>query len=388
MTALDTYTLAITTSLVGVFLAASMLGLWAAGERHRAVLWWAAAGLLLAAGYQFARFALMPGDPPLDARWAIAMANLGIVGSHGLLLLGFQRYLGRALWWKRLTVAALFLLIAGTQWSAMYGNVVFRVGMLLLFETWILGSAAWLLWYRSPPTLVRHCRILAMGVLAILGVLTARWLVLFSMGHGYFPGGATALLTPLFFSSMAFYLFLAMMLVQLLFRAKQVQFQDMAQRDPLTGLHNRRNLRRDLLWLLERAHREGEAFSVIMLDIDHFKRVNDEYGHEAGDLALIHSADLLRDVVRDTDLLFRLGGEEFLVLAPDTAKAGGHALASKILKAFRSRPMAYNAASISLTVSLGVTCVDAGQAAAADDVLRAADQAVYDAKRQGRNRIA
>ena len=160
-----------------------------------------------------------------------------------------------------------------------------------------------------------------------------------------------------------------------------------AATDELTGLPNRRRFMRSLAAELARAKRNGEAFGLILLDIDDFKRVNDRFGHDAGDRALRVFADVLRSAMRETDVAARIGGEEFACLLPSSDEAGAHRLAERIRADLAGRVIALpDGRELSITASLGIAAYPAGKTAEA--LLRAADLALYRAKAEGKNRVA
>lgn len=156
-----------------------------------------------------------------------------------------------------------------------------------------------------------------------------------------------------------------------------------ATRDTLTGLHNRRHGQQ----LLDEAHRRvrlaGGALSLIMCDIDHFKQINDRFGHPAGDRALVSVARLVQQSVRSRDRVMRWGGEEFVILLENCAHAPAMTLGERI----RSRVSAHREPDIGeITVSLGLATLQAGETM--EQLLARADAARYEAKRRGRNRLA
>ena len=162
-----------------------------------------------------------------------------------------------------------------------------------------------------------------------------------------------------------------------------------AVRDPLTQLYNRRYLDERLEGELAHAHRHGEKLSLLLLDADHFKRVNDEHGHAAGDEALRMLAAAMLGVVRAEDLVARYGGEEFCVLARSTDEPAAMVLADR-LRATIARleiPSSDPERAIHISVSVGIVTV-AGESAAIDGatLLSSADGALYEAKNAGRNR--
>ncbi len=160
----------------------------------------------------------------------------------------------------------------------------------------------------------------------------------------------------------------------------------MASEDPLTGVYNRRALAEFGAREMARARRHGTPLSVILVDIDFFKRINDELGHAAGDLALIETVRRLRKNLRSEDYLGRMGGEEFLILLPDSNIQQAQVLAQRILEEFGSHPMTLMDQNRLITISGGITLLSASDHFF-DDMLRRADDAMYTAKVLGRNRM-
>ena len=172
----------------------------------------------------------------------------------------------------------------------------------------------------------------------------------------------------------------------------ETELRHMAFHDPLTGAHNRRSFMQTLTQEVHRVQRTGEVGALLMLDIDHFKRVNDTYGHDAGDDVLKHLVGVLQAGLRRLDMLARLGGEEFAVLLPATQLTGALELAERMRLAVEKNPavlrdqMGQPGKTVVYTISIGVAVLDAN-APSADDVLKRADHAMYQAKSTGRNRV-
>jgi diguanylate cyclase (GGDEF)-like protein len=162
----------------------------------------------------------------------------------------------------------------------------------------------------------------------------------------------------------------------------EAHLQRLASTDSLTGLHNRAKFFELANEEVKRAQRYARPLAAIMLDIDHFKRINDSLGHEAGDAALKTFARLCRGVLREHDILGRIGGEEFALLLPEADQTGALALAERLRETIAAAPMDF-----SMTVSVGVSHVLPGETEAGAALVRA-DQALYSAKRAGRNRVA
>lgn len=169
-------------------------------------------------------------------------------------------------------------------------------------------------------------------------------------------------------------------------RQLATQLKESADRDALTGLYNRRWLARQWPPAIELAQRHQRPYAVCMLDIDFFKQINDKFGHLAGDAALQWVTGEIQSLLRQTDSLVRVGGEEFLLLLPETDLHGAYELADRICRHLaRSRFVpAEEAEPLQITLSIGVTQLRPGDTS--DQAMFRADSALYAAKRQGRNR--
>lgn len=167
----------------------------------------------------------------------------------------------------------------------------------------------------------------------------------------------------------------------------QARLSEQANRDPLTGLYNRRYLDSTLDRELARCQREGQALSLMLIDLDHFKRINDSYGHQAGDEVLRQLADMLAAQARMGDVACRYGGEEFLLLLPGMAHAAAMEKAERWRSEFSHSTMAFGEFRLQVTLSIGIATYP-GDGTTAQGLIRSADQALYLAKTGGRNRVA
>lgn len=159
----------------------------------------------------------------------------------------------------------------------------------------------------------------------------------------------------------------------------------LAQKDPLTGICNRAALDEMMQRELSHAHRQGSSCALIILDIDHFKAINDKYGHIVGDFALKAVADIMAKCKRDGDLLFRYGGEEFVVLMRDTEIEGAGLLAERIRRHIEAFPCCCSGVDLNIRVSMGVSVLQKNDNPIS--LFARADQALYSAKRNGRNQV-
>lgn len=163
------------------------------------------------------------------------------------------------------------------------------------------------------------------------------------------------------------------------------RLEELSRTDYLTGALNRRALTSVLEETLAQVKGETDSFCCVLLDLDHFKEINDQYGHCVGDQALRHAVERLRHGIREKDLLGRWGGEEFLIMTPETGLAEAEALAERLCRNLADSRVMTEGGSVDVTASFGVTRYVPGESL--DTCLKRADDALYAAKSQGRNRI-
>jgi len=169
-------------------------------------------------------------------------------------------------------------------------------------------------------------------------------------------------------------------------RLRQV-LQAQSVRDGLTGLFNRRYMEESLEREVARAGRNGKAISVMMLDLDHFKQLNDSYGHDAGDAVLRNVGQILRKSVRTEDIACRYGGEEFTIIMPEAVEADAVKRAGSIIEKLKSTSMMHDSISLGpFSISIGISSCDDGSCESAS-LVRSADKALYQAKANGRGRV-
>jgi diguanylate cyclase (GGDEF)-like protein len=157
--------------------------------------------------------------------------------------------------------------------------------------------------------------------------------------------------------------------------------------DPLTGIHNRRYLIEFLDREVERARRHNRPLSVLLIDADHFKQVNDQFGHLVGDFTLRELAARLKQLTRKDELLARYGGEEFALILPETDLEGAARCGERLRRTIADRPFEFDGRQYPITVSVGAATTPAGERVLAADLLREVDGRLYEAKRTGRNRV-
>lgn len=166
----------------------------------------------------------------------------------------------------------------------------------------------------------------------------------------------------------------------------EMKLLEMTKLDPLTRLFNRSHLEKRFSEEIERAKRHGNTFSIIMLDIDHFKTINDTRGHLCGDYTLRQLAGILQHAVRSLDVVGRYGGEEFCCILPETDLEQAAVLGERLREQVENSPFSYMNERYSVTISLGLSEYGPG-GTSLETLIDSADQALYQAKRSGRNRV-
>jgi len=171
-------------------------------------------------------------------------------------------------------------------------------------------------------------------------------------------------------------------------REKVQQSIELALYDPLTGLNNRRFLENHLATMLDNARVRRTPLTLMILDIDHFKRVNDTYGHDCGDEVLKNFADRLRGIIRGGDLLCRLGGEEFVIVMPNVELGAAARIAERARQAIEQEPFVIDAGGRAIPVTTSIGVAERGPDDDTSTLYRRADRALYRAKSEGRNRVS
>jgi diguanylate cyclase (GGDEF)-like protein len=170
-------------------------------------------------------------------------------------------------------------------------------------------------------------------------------------------------------------------------QSKQRELLRLTRLDGLTGLYNRNTFVEVSRQELARAKRQASNTTILLLDLDFFKRVNDTWGHPAGDAVLKNVAFIANNTVRATDLIGRLGGEEFIILLPNTSLEAARGLAEKLRANIERHPTPWESGVIHTTISIGLASTTAAENRDFDHLYTAADKALYQAKERGRNQV-
>lgn len=170
-------------------------------------------------------------------------------------------------------------------------------------------------------------------------------------------------------------------------RQEVAELTEQVHTDTLTGLNNYRHFTKALDYEMERTQRTGQATALIIVDLDFFKKVNDTWGHEVGNLALIQTSELLKQATRKLDIPCRYGGEEFVIILPSTDLLTGTQVAERLRARIEATPLYADGNEITLTASLGIDVYTAGKQETQEDFIKRVDALLYEAKNGGRNQV-
>lgn len=179
-------------------------------------------------------------------------------------------------------------------------------------------------------------------------------------------------------------IFFILAYIRIKFKRMNEQLIDLVNHDPLTGIYNRRYFDTFIEQSISTFFRDKTPFQIIMFDIDHFKRINDTYGHPCGDYILKVLASLINNEIRELDIFTRIGGEEFAIILPETNIKDGEKIARKIRKMIEEFPFHYHNISIQVTISIGLATYN-GESL--EELMDRVDSALYKAKTNGRNQV-
>lgn len=336
--------------------------------------------------WQFSHFPVPAGHPEL-VEWAQAIAF-----PHGIMLVVAAVLGGLTAWHLRQAERS-------AAWGYFLQLVVFVaylvMGAVLTLPDIKVGAPTGIGTYLLASVVVSAMSLIRPGVSVPLFFAVAWFfkegLLRFSMSEEQFATMQLITLAVPVLSSvvsvMIWQQYVKATLLQRQLSASNAELLHLTQHDVLTGLYNRRYFMQEAMADLARAARTQLPTSMLIVDIDFFKKINDEFGHPKGDAVLQQVAQLLTVGVRATDIVARLGGEEFVVLMPNTTRAGALALGEKLRASLASQALHCKGHVVHVTLSVGVSEFAAGETGPFEDLYSAADKALYAAKANGRNRV-
>lgn len=376
---LDSPTLLAASCALMVLFGGAFIFLWALDRSARWLLWWGVPFVVI--GLALALYLRRDWESDIVS---IALGNAVRIFAVGGLWAGARVFEGRRAPWLALSgMTALW--VALCLYPPFLENMTARVVVVSLLHALACGLAAYELGRGHGERL--RTRLPTLVVLAsTAAVMLARAVVAdrapFPLGSGPLDPLVLAIFS---WTILAFVLFSGILFLAMTMERREAEQRGFAMSDPLTGLLNRRAFADFTQRLARRAAVGRGPLAMLVLDIDNFKQVNDCFGHEAGDRMLKAFADMSESTVRPTDQLFRMGGEEFCCVLPETALPDAIAVAERLRRAFEAIAIDTVRGSASTTVSIGIAA--APTALDIDVLFAAADAAAYEAKARGRNRV-
>ena len=377
---LDVNTLFMVTIYVEAILGLLLLFAWVQNTAIQAVAWWGFAHLIRAASVVL--FGMYGSAPDLIS---IDLANALLFTSFAVTWTGSRVFDGRP-------VEPVYLVTGAVLWLLVCRLPVLAdaVETRALIATGIITTYTWLTAYefwrgRSEPLVSRWPAIFmlfAHGALFLLRTPLAAMLPWAPSNHLL----GSVWLTVLSFEALLFTISIAFILLAMAKERTELRHRTAAMVDPLTGIANRRSFLQDAAQLAKRHTANPRPTAVLLIDLDHFKSINDRFGHALGDRALEIFAEAARQSVRSSDLVGRLGGEEFAAVLVNTSQDKALAVAERIRASFAQAALEVDSRPVGATVSIGlVHCQDV--VLDVPELLAQADQALYFAKEHGRNRV-
>jgi diguanylate cyclase (GGDEF)-like protein len=349
---------------------------WLQHRETAALAYWGASFLLTAL-----TTALFAARGHISDALSIVAANAFLAVAHGLLWSGTRNFEGRPVSVIGTLAGAVIWLVACTQ-SSFYASPPARATLMAGILSTYLLLAAYELWSARGETLTSRWPII--GLLVAHAVLMPLRIPLADVLSAARPTHVDLLafvaFEAIFISVCVAYLFGSVVSERTVLRFKRASLSD-----PLTGVANRRAFLDEAPRVIRRAKYARQPVALLLFDLDHFKEINDAFGHQAGDEVLASFSRLATSLIRPADLFARIGGEEFACLLPDTSQQGAVSLAERVRAACEATGHDFEA-SYTATVSVGVATMR-GSTVNVEALLAAADRALYRAKERGRNRV-
>ncbi len=362
----------ITTALAGIVL----LGVWTQMRHATALLWWCAANILGAIGIALLTIGLTDHIVPL-----IVSGSLTSDAALPLIWIGMRTFDQRPTPVLMALSVALGWMAADVVVGTLLGGLAFN------FAGWTiwLSVSGFELWRGRSERL--PARLPLIGLLLIHAFVYAGGVYDSLSGRFSLPAVAplNSWFGAIFFEGIFFAMASAIAMVMLCKERETQEYMRAARSDLLTGIANHGALMESARRIFERCRKDARPYSLIMFDLDHFKTINDRHGHRTGDDILRSFTETVRTLLRPTDLFGRYGGEEFTVILPGANIQAAQAIAERVRHAFAESHRFLDGRPLEATVSAGVA--EAAGDMSFEDTIDAADRAMYEAKRHGRNRI-
>ncbi len=380
---LDVRSAALIAMAVLLLMTGAMVLLWRTSPEDREARLWAGGYGLISFGVLL--IALRGAIPVF---LSIPFGNTIVITGMMVLLGGIRVFFDKPVQWGLTALVSGVVLLLFINFTYVVPDIKARIIVTSTCVTWAGGWMVWELVKDFDRRMgLQQGLVIAAIVLFCLFMVVRMAFILTGPPMARFMAPETTVSSLMFLIAAAVAICLTFGFSAMINRRLHLHLDHLASYDMLTGAYNRRAFEEARERELARSQRHGTALAVLLLDLDHFKQINDHYGHAFGDRVLRQAAQTIKTVLRIEDTLGRIGGEEFCVLLPQTDREEVAKIAERIRSAVAAQITDYNGQQARVTVSIGVAMADA-QTRDWETVFQAADQALYRAKQEGRNRIA
>ncbi|OYQ63943.1 hypothetical protein B9G53_14330 [Pseudanabaena sp. SR411] len=374
---LDIQTMILMTSIDAILQLLILIFLCLLVNQYRGIKTYTIGRIFTITGY----FISLIKSPYLSITLILAGVFLLVGASFGCI--GIAQFTGKRIKIYYLLIINLLFLSVQSYFLIFQDVFVFKTISQTIFQMVVFSISTYCLLTTSYKSFVGASRFMAIVMIGLLMSLVARIILLLrNPPDQLFSSNelnASTLIIVFVFSFLLTAGFIMMVCQRLYYDLKAA-----ANTDVLTRLLNRRAMMHQLEIAMNQFYRSDRAFAIILIDVDFFKRVNDVYGHDGGDMVLVHLAQILQTKMRQIDSASRWGGEEFLILLPDTALEQAKEIAERLRSYVETNPTPSN---IQITISLGIAVIRQ-HGNSLESLITAADHALYAAKRNGRNQVA
>ena len=374
---LDIQTMILMTSIDAILQLLILIFLCLLVNQYRGIKTYTIGRIFTITGY----FISLIKSPYLSITLILAGVFLLVGASFGCI--GIAQFTGKRIKIYYLLIINLLFLSVQSYFLIFQDVFVFKTISQTIFQMVVFSISTYCLLTTSYKSFVGASRFMAIVMIGLLMSLVARIVLLLrNPPDQLFSSNelnASTLIIVFVFSFLLTAGFIMMVCQRLYYDLKAA-----ANTDVLTRLLNRRAMMHQLEIAMNQFYRSDRAFAIILIDVDFFKRVNDVYGHDGGDMVLVHLAQILQTKMRQIDSASRWGGEEFLILLPDTALEQAKEIAERLRSYVETNPTPSN---IQITISLGIAVIRQ-HGNSLESLITAADHALYAAKRNGRNQVA
>lgn len=375
---LDAPTLFFVTIVVMAVIALLLLWAWLQNRSVKTLAWWSVALLLESLGTAFVFLRGLVPD------WlSIDLSNSLLIVACGLIWSGARLFNERTVHPSFILGAAIWL--ATCQFDAFYSSLPARASLFSVLIGSYLLLAAWEFWRGTEPLASRPAAVVCLALHALVFFLHIPAVMLSPGTEGTQqlagPWFAFIAIQGVIHSIVAAFLLLAMAKER-----SELRYKTASRVDPLTGAFNRRFFVTSAKQVMRRAGRDDGTVALLLFDLDYFKKINDNLGHQGGDEVLKLFCRTASTHLRSNDVFGRLGGEEFAALLPGVDAASAHKVADRVLAAFKAEGQSLGHANLETTASAGIA-VSKDRNSSFDALFAAADRGLYKAKRTGRNRV-